>query len=90
MFLVAAFPVHRHFDIAVFHDVEDFLHGQFGNEFPDSDLIGGRGGNEDQGVIGEDPQMINLKAFPVVGLLLDILYDAKALIGINDSIANLE
>jgi hypothetical protein len=87
---VAAFPVHAHFDISVLHIVEDLFHGMLGDELADAHLFGGRGWNEDQRVIVQNPQMDDSEAFPVIGFNLDVFDDAKALIGINDSIANLK
>jgi len=88
--LVAAFPVHRDFDLAVLHVVEDLFHRPLGDELPDADLLSGRGGDENEGVVGQDAEMEDVKRFPVEGFVLDVFDDAQALIGIYDPITNLE
>jgi hypothetical protein len=70
--------------------VEDLLDGALGNGPADAHFLGGRARDEDEGIVGEDPDVKNLELFPVVGPDLDILDDADALIGINDLIPDFQ
>ena len=73
-----------------FKIVEDFLDRPAGDQLADADFLAGRERDHDQGVVGEKAEMVDGEFFAVVGLLLDIDNQAQALIGINDSITNLE
>ena len=88
--LVAPLPVRRDVDVPVPHELEDLPDGLLRHRPADPELEGGGAGQRDQRVVGDDPQVEDREPFPVIGLLVDGLDDAKALIRIDDLIADFQ
>jgi hypothetical protein len=90
MLLVPPFPVHGDVHRAVLHIIEELSDGVFGGEFSNADFFGVAGGDQDQGIIGQDLDAIDSEGFSVIGLDLNALDETDSLIGINDFIPNFE
>jgi len=90
MLLVSSLPIVDDINLTLFEIAENLFHGILREGPSDADLLRVGEGDENEGVVGENPDMIDLELFSVELLFLDILDDREALIGIDNPIPDLE